>query len=59
LFKIVGSSQSPWSLKCGGFCLGFPLFPSIDATSAVASPQTNAPPPSLTSTSKVKLLFAI
>ena len=52
LFKIVGFWKSPLRAGNGGRGRGSPLFPSMDVMSAVSSPQTNAPAPSLNSISK-------
>ena len=41
----------------GGLTLGCPLLPSMDSKSAVSSPQTKAPAPSLISRSKSKPVF--
>ena len=43
----VGLPNRPLFAGNGGFGLGIPLSPSIDAIRAVSSPQTNAPAPSL------------
>ena len=45
LFILVGLPQSPLRTGKGGRCLGIPLFPSIEAISAVSSPHTKAPEP--------------
>src|SRR4030067_935937 len=47
LFKTVGLSHNPASTDWGGLVRGMPRFPSIEYCSAVDSPQTNAPAPSL------------
>ena len=54
LFRFVGMFQRPpaASESRGGRGLGMPRSPSMEATSAVDSPQTNAPAPSLISMSK-------
>ena len=54
LFISVGFCHNPQFAGNGGFNLGLPLLPSIDSKSAVSSPQTNAPAPSLISKSKLK-----
>ena len=43
----VGLPNRPLFAGNGGFGLGIPRSPSIDAIRAVSSPQTNAPAPSL------------
>ena len=50
----VGLPHKPTCAGYGGFTLGWPLFPSIDSKSAVSSPHTKAPAPSLISISKEK-----
>ena len=45
LLMMVGRSKTPRSNGNGGFWRGSPRFPSIEAISAVSSPQTNAPAP--------------
>ncbi|MBV6504834.1 MAG: hypothetical protein ILNGONEN_00387 [Syntrophorhabdaceae bacterium] len=55
LFMIVGQSNKPDIAGNGGLERGAPLFPSIDAISAVSSPHTNAPAPSFIETSKLNL----
>ena len=50
----VGFCHNPELAGNGGFNLGWPRLPSIDSNSAVSSPQTNAPAPSLISKSKLK-----
>ena len=55
LFITVGESNNPLFTGKGGRGLGVPLLPSIDAKSAVSSPHTKAPAPSLISKSKEKL----
>ena len=53
LLIMVGRLKSPsWNGK-GGFCFGSPLLPSIEARSAVSSPQTKAPAPIRISKSKL------
>ena len=52
LFMFVGLDQSPALAGNGGLVLGIPLCPSIEAMSAVSSPQTKAPAPSLMVMSK-------
>ena len=47
LFNTVGFPNNPCSTVLGGFTLGIPLFPSMDAVRALPSPQTNAPAPRL------------
>src|SRR5512133_3326691 len=44
----VGSPHNPLLDGYGGFIEGVPRLPSIDLSSAVSSPQTNAPAPSTT-----------
>ena len=56
MFIKVGLPQRPACAGYGGFTLGWPRFPSIDSKSAVSSPQTKAPAPSLISISNSKLL---
>ena len=51
----VGFPNSPTFAGKGGLTLGCPLLPSIDSNSAVSSPHTNAPAPSLISISNEKL----
>jgi hypothetical protein len=51
----VGNPQSPLSAGNGGRGCGWPRLPSMDAMSAVSSPQTNAPAPIRISTSKLKV----
>ena len=48
LLMQVGFPKSPETDGNGGLGCGIPLFPSIDAMSAVSSPHTNAPAPSIT-----------
>ena len=43
----VGLPNKPLFAGNGGLDFGIPLSPSIEAKSAVSSPQTNAPAPSL------------
>ena len=43
----VGLPNKPLFAGNGGFGLGIPRSPSIDAINAVSSPQTKAPAPSL------------
>ena len=50
----VGEPHNPTSAGNGGRGRGVPRLPSIDAISAVSSPQTKAPAPSRNSTLKVK-----
>ncbi len=52
----VGFPHNPETAGYGGFTLGWPRLPSIDSRSAVSSPQTNAPAPSLISISNENLL---
>jgi len=52
LLMMVGLSNRPFSNGKGGFCLGSPLFPSMDASREVSSPQTKAPAPIRISKSK-------
>ncbi len=54
LFIKVGLPHNPQFAGNGGFNLGRPVFPSIDSSSAVSSPHTNAPAPNLISKSKLK-----
>ncbi len=55
----VAFSNKPDSLGNGGLERGSPLFPSIEAISAVSSPQTKAPAPNLILTLKSKPLSKI
>ena len=48
LLMLVGLPHSPDVAGKGGRTRGMPRWPSSDAMSAVSSPQTNAPAPSLT-----------
>ena len=48
LLMQVGNPQSPLSTGNGGFGFGSPIWSSSEAISAVSSPQTKAPAPSLT-----------
>ena len=50
----VGLPNNPLFAGNGGFGLGIPLSPSIEAIKAVSSPQTKAPAPSLMWISKLK-----
>ena len=50
----VGLPNKPLLAGNGGFGLGIPLSPSIEAIRAVSSPQTNAPAPSLMCIVKLK-----
>ena len=52
----VGQPHKPLCAGYGGFTLGCPRLPSIDSRSAVSSPHTNAPAPSLISISKLKFV---
>ena len=54
LHMMVGLPNRPDWNGNGGFCLGSPLWPSMEAMRAVSSPQTNAPAPILISMSKSK-----
>ncbi len=54
LLMLVGFPQSPLSAGYGGRGRGMPRLPSIEAISAVSSPQTKAPAPRLICTSKSK-----
>ncbi len=45
LFILVGLPSSPDWAGNGGRALGMPRFPSMEAISAVSSPQTKAPAP--------------
>ena len=45
LLIFVGFFQKPFCAGKGGFNLGIPRSPSMDAISAVSSPHTNAPAP--------------
>src|SRR5512143_3931572 len=45
LFRTDGRCQRPLTAGNGGFALGMPRLPSIEAMSAVASPHTKAPAP--------------
>lgn len=56
LFISVGFFHSPTFAGNGGFSLGLPDLPSIDSRSAVSSPHTNAPAPSLISISNENLV---
>ena len=56
LFITVGQPNNPFTTGKGGRGLGVPLLPSIDAKSAVSSPHTKAPAPSLISKSNEKSL---
>ncbi len=51
-WMIVGLPQSPQTAGNGGRGRGIPRRPSIEAISAVSSPQTNAPAPRLMVRSK-------
>jgi len=53
LMHVGFPSRPDWTGK-GGLGLGIPLFPSIEASRAVSSPQTKAPAPSLIFTSNEK-----
>ena len=55
----VGFPNNPSFAGNGGFNLGWPRLPSIDSKSAVSSPQTKAPAPSLISKSKSNPEFHI
>ncbi len=52
LLMLVGSPQSPFCAGNGGRGRGMPRLPSMEARSAVSSPHTKAPAPSLTLMSK-------
>ena len=52
LFRHVGRSKRPLSVACTYFARGSPARPSMEAKRAEDSPQTNAPPPRVISTSK-------
>ena len=39
LFTEVGLPNTPFSVGNGGFCLGSPRSPSMEANKAVSSPQ--------------------
>ncbi len=54
LHMMVGLPNRPLWNGNGGFCLGSPLSPSMEAISAVSSPHTKAPAPILISISKSK-----
>ncbi len=54
LLMLVGLPHKPLRTGKGGRCLGIPLFPSMEAISAVSSPQTKAPAPVATCMSKLK-----
>ena len=56
LFIIVGLPQRPETAGKGGRGFGIPRLPSMEAISAVSSPQTNAPAPFLILISKLKSL---
>ena len=47
LLMFVGLPQRPETAGNGGRVRGMPRLPSMEAISAVSSPQTNAPAPSL------------
>ncbi len=53
LLIIVGFPQRPLLEGKGGLGRGMPLLPSIEAISAVSSPHTKAPAPSITCRLKV------
>ena len=52
LLSTVGFAQRPFSTVRGGLVRGMPRLPSMDAVSALPSPQTNAPAPRLMRISK-------
>ena len=52
LLMLVGLPQRPLTAGNGGRVRGMPRLPSIEAISAVSSPQTKAPAPTLRCTSK-------
>ena len=54
LFSIVGCPNRPLTAGKGGLGLGSPRCPSTEVMSAVSSPHTKAPAPSLTSRLKSK-----
>ena len=56
LLMTVGRPQSPLTAGKGGRGRGMPRMPSIEASSAVSSPQTKAPAPRRISMSKEKPL---
>ena len=56
LLSTVGLPKSPCSTVLGGFPLGIPLFPSIEAVRALPSPHTKAPAPLLILISKLKFV---
>ncbi len=47
LLMLVGLPQRPLTAGNGGRVRGMPRLPSMEAISAVSSPQTKAPAPSL------------
>ena len=47
LLMLVGLPQRPLTAGNGGRVRGMPRLPSMEAMSAVSSPQTKAPAPSL------------
>ena len=51
---MVGWPNRPFTAGNGGRGRGSPLWPSIEVSSAVSSPQTNAPAPRRSSMSKLK-----
>ena len=55
LLISVGQPHRPLSAGNGGRGRGWPRRPSIEAMSAVSSPQTNAPAPMRISTLKLKV----
>src|SRR5208283_1136511 len=59
LLMMVGLLHNPFCVGNGGFARDIPRNPSIDAMSAVSSPQTNAPTPSFTRISKLKPVLKI
>src|SRR5512134_2937285 len=54
LLMQVGKPHRPDSVGNGGRTRGIPRLPSMEAISAVSSPQTNAPAPSFRRTEKEK-----
>ena len=54
LLILVGLPNSPLTAGNGGRVIGIPRRPSMLAMSAVSSPQTNAPAPSLMTISNEK-----
>jgi len=52
LLMLVGFPHNPFTAGKGGLGRGVPRFPSMEAMRAVSSPQTKAPAPSFSFTSK-------